>query len=84
MSLSSCPTNLTVSQPLLGVRRDYLDQSRLKVKLSELKWQSVNGKEYLILESNRTFDPNKNYLFPIPFAQMQLNPNLAPNNPGWN
>ena len=73
-----------LGQPLLGVRRDYLDQSRLKIKLSELKWQSVNGKEYLILESNRTFDPNKNYLRPIPFKQMQLNPNLAPNNPGWN
>ena len=73
-----------LGKPLLGVRKDYLDQSRLKISLSNLKWKSVNGKDYLILEANRTFDAGKNYLLPIPFAQMQMNPNLAPNNPGWN
>ena len=73
-----------LGKPLLGVRKDYLDQSRLEIKLSDLKWQSVNGKDYLVLEANRTFDAGKNYLLPIPFTQMQMNPNLAPNNPGWN
>ena len=72
-----------LGKPLLGVRKDYLDPSRLEIKLSDLKWKSVNGKEYLILEANRTFDAGKNYLLPIPFTQMQMNPNLAPNNPGW-
>ena len=70
---------------LLGVRKDYLDASRLKSGILEsLNWKSVNGKEYLVLESNRTFDPEKNSLLPVPFTQMQLNPALAPNNPGWN
>lgn len=72
-----------LGKPLLGVRKDYLDQSRLEIKLSDLKWKSVNGKDYLVLEANRTFDAGKNYLLPIPFTQMQMNPNLAPNNPGW-
>lgn len=31
----------------------------------------------------KTFDPNKNYLLPIPQNAMNRNPNLYPNNPGW-
>lgn len=74
-----------LGEDLLGVRKDYLDPARLKEGIiGNLKWKTVNGKEYLVLESGRTFDPEKNYLLPIPFTQMQLNPQLAPNNPGWN
>ena len=74
-----------LGEDLLGVRKDYLDPARLKDGIiGNLKWKTVNGKEYLVLESGRTFDPEKNYLLPVPFTQMQLNPQLAPNNPGWN
>ena len=74
-----------LGEDLLGVRKDYLDPARLKeCIIGNLKWKTVNGKEYLVLESGRTFDPEKNYLLPVPFTQMQLNPQLAPNNPGWN
>ena len=74
-----------LGEALLGVRKDYLDPARLKEGIiGNLKWKTVNGKEYLVLESGRTFDPEKNYLLPVPFTQMQLNPQLAPNNPGWN
>ena len=74
-----------LGEDLLGVRKDYLDPARLKEGIiGNLKWKTVNGKEYLVLESGRTFDSEKNYLLPVPFTQMQLNPQLAPNNPGWN
>lgn len=74
-----------LGEDLLGVRKDYLDPARLKEGIiGNLKWKTVNGKEYLVLESGRTFDPEKNYLLPVPFTQMQLNPQLAPNKPGWN
>ena len=74
-----------LGEDLLGVRKDYLDPARLKEGIiGNLKWKTVNCKEYLVLESGRTFDPEKNYLLPVPFTQMQLNPQLAPNNPGWN
>lgn len=74
-----------LGEDLLGVRKDYLDPARLKDGIiGNLKWKTVNGKEYLVLESGRTFNPEKNYLLPVPFTQMQLNPQLAPNNPGWN
>jgi hypothetical protein len=36
----------------------------------------------LIIESGRKW-AEKNYLYPVPTQQIQLNPNLAPNNPGW-
>lgn len=31
----------------------------------------------------RTFDPNRDYWWPISSTQLELNPNLRPNNPGW-
>lgn len=74
----------TLGEDLVGVNRRWLDQSRLKVDLNKLVWVTIDGEQYLLLETGRTFDPNKHYLLSIPFAQMQLNPNLKPNNPGWN
>lgn len=31
----------------------------------------------------RTFDPTRDYLFPVPQEEITLNPNLDPNNPGY-
>lgn len=31
----------------------------------------------------RTFDANRDYWWPVSTTQMELNPNLKPNNPGW-
>ena len=74
-----------LAEDLLGVNKRWLDQSRLAVDLNkDLTWKTKNGQQYLIIETGRTFNPDKHYLLPIPFKQMQLNPNLAPQNPGWN
>lgn len=35
------------------------------------------------VEKGRLFNPNRDYLWPIPSSEMELNPNLAPNNPGY-
>lgn len=32
----------------------------------------------------RFFDERKHYLWPIPLREIELNPHLLPNNPGWN
>ncbi len=32
---------------------------------------------------SRTFDANRDYWWPVSTTQMELNPNLKPNNPGW-
>lgn len=74
-----------LAEDLLGVNRRWLDQSRLAVNLDkDLTWQTKGGHKYLLIETGRQFDQDKHYLLPIPFKQMQLNPNLAPQNPGWN
>ena len=71
-----------LAQPLLGVCRDWIDQERVDVDLNSFTWRNVDGKDYLLLEDGRRFQ-DKHYLFPIPFKQTQLNPNLNPNNEGW-
>ncbi|MBS1606636.1 MAG: RagB/SusD family nutrient uptake outer membrane protein [Bacteroidetes bacterium] len=44
--------------------------------------QLENGYKVLQPASQRSFDPNKNYLLPLPTKQVALNPNLK-QNPGW-
>ena len=73
-----------LGEDLLGVNKRWLDQSRLAVDLNKLSWKTKDGQQYLLIEEGRNFNPGKHYLLPIPFKQMQLNPNLAPQNPGWN
>lgn len=73
-----------LGQDLLGVNRRWLDPSKLSSGiLNTLKWKTVSGEQYLIIESSRTFNASKHYLLSLPFTQMQRNPNLRPNNPGW-
>ena len=73
-----------LGEDLLGVKRSWLDQSRLSSSLDDLTWKNVDGEEYLVIETGRTFVDPKHYLLSVPFKQSQLNPNLLPNNPGWN
>ena len=63
------------------------------VKIKGTEWETkiltsqllVDAEGFLIIESaaNRTFDKHKHYLFPLPMQQLSMNPNLKPNNPGW-
>ncbi len=41
-----------------------------------------NNTAYITLDTRR-FNENKDYLWSVPRAQIQLNPNLKPNNPGY-
>ncbi len=43
---------------------------------------SNNNSSYIRLDERR-FDENRDYLWSLPRAQMDLNPNLLPNNPGY-
>lgn len=61
-----------------GIRKDYAyDQS---VFSSSTKFDKDG---FLIFDDSRVFSSPKNYLFSLPYRQMELNPNLRPNNPGW-
>lgn len=43
----------------------------------------VNNNTENIRLDNRRFDENRDYLWSVPRSQMDLNPNLKPNNPGY-
>lgn len=73
-----------LAQDLLGVNKRWLDPSKMDIDISKLSWKTKDGEQYLLIETGRQFNSDKHYLFPVPFEQMQLNPNLAPQNPGWN
>jgi starch-binding outer membrane protein, SusD/RagB family len=65
--------------PLLGIK--------WKGTAFETRWKLINpaldADGNLILESGRKWS-EKNYLYPVPTQQIQLNANLLPNNTGWN
>lgn len=64
-----------------------MPQDMLGIKKSGTEYESTNLKYptnidgCIIVESERTWG-EKNYLYPIPSDQIQLNPNLK-QNPGW-
>lgn len=45
--------------------------------------QLENGCKVLQPKTQRKFDPNKNYLLPLPTKQISLNPDKLEQNPGW-
>lgn len=69
---------------------DRLGQDVKGIKKSMVEVQSsvdgynVDADGYIITMSGRIFEDPKNYLWSLPFTQMERNPNLKPNNPGWN
>ena len=47
--------------------------------------RTLNEEGYMVIypgKTNRTWD-DKLYLHPLPLEQTTMNPNLLPNNPGW-
>ncbi|HEX3006126.1 MAG TPA: RagB/SusD family nutrient uptake outer membrane protein [Bacteroidales bacterium] len=50
---------------------------------SLLNNRKVDNNNNIIFDDTRTFEDPKNYLFSLPYIQMERNPNLKPNNPGW-
>ena len=66
-----------MNNPLLGVKYT-------GTEFATIGWsptQGRNGEGCLIMDDNRTWT-ERNYLYPIPSDQLQLNPNLK-QNPGW-
>jgi hypothetical protein len=70
-----------------------MSQALRGVKIKGTEWETkidvsklvLDNEGFVLLEpaSERTFVSPKNYLFPLPLQQLQMNPNLKPNNPGW-
>lgn len=73
-----------LNQALKGIMYKGTEYETLKV-LNDGNPGLVDENGFLIVEpaSARTFVAPKHYYNPVPLDEIFLNPNLAPNNPGW-
>jgi len=68
-----------------------LEDRRLELAFEWKRWYDIKrrdlGAEVFTgpnsLEPHQSFDPSRDYLMPIPDSELRINPNLAPNNPGY-
>lgn len=68
---------------LLGKDVKGIKKSMVEVQ-SSVDGYATDAEGYIITMSGRIFEDPKNYLWSLPYTQMERNPNLKPNNPGWN
>lgn len=69
-----------LSRAILGIKFDAEAYPEIKAGTDVIL--DENG--FIVVQSaeSRSFNPNKNYLYPIPLREISLNPNLE-QNPGW-
>lgn len=68
-----------------------LEERRLELAFEYKRWYDIKrrrlGEEVFkgpdSLEPHPNFDPNRDYLMPIPRQEIEINPNLRPQNPGY-
>ena len=68
-----------------------LEERRLELAFEYKRWYDIKRRKLgeqafkgaNALEPHANFDPNRDYLMPLPRVELQVNPNLAPQNPGY-
>ncbi len=68
-----------------------LEERRLELSFEYKRWYDIKrrklGQQVFTgpnsLEPHTTFDPNRDYLMPLPQIDLTINPNLRPQNPGY-
>src|SRR5690554_2510981 len=68
-----------------------LEERRLELSFEFKRWYDIKrrrlGEEVFkgpnSLEPQSNFDPNRDYLMPLPRVELDVNPNLGPQNPGY-
>ena len=68
-----------------------LEERRLELAFEFKRWYDIKrrrlGEEVFkgpdSLEPHPNFDPNRDYLMPLPQVELNVNPNLRPQNPGY-
>lgn len=68
-----------LGEPIKGINKSWAHPSQKEF----LESYATDTYGYLILDNKREFNNPKNYLFCLPQQQTERNPNLLPNNPGW-
>ena len=68
-----------------------MEDRRLELAFEWKRWYDIKRRDMGAavftgpnsLESHPNFDPSRDYLMPLPASELRINPNLAPNNPGY-
>lgn len=68
-----------LAEPIKGINKSWVHATQKEY----IESYATDSHGYLILDNTRQFTSPKNYLFCLPQEQMERNPNLRPNNPGW-
>lgn len=87
---SASPQDVAAGLSQADFRDMVLEERRLELAFEFKRWYDIQrrqlGNEVFApgsLEPQPNFDPARDYLFPLPFDELERNPNLAPNNPGY-
>jgi starch-binding outer membrane protein, SusD/RagB family len=65
-----------LAQDVKGTKKDWV---AMQSHVANLR---VDAEGYIVAFTGRSFDPARNYLWPVPMTQLERNPNLG-QNPGW-
>ncbi len=68
-----------LAEPIKGMKKSWVNPLQKDYVTS----YATDKYDNMILEQGRTFVDPKHYLFCLPQTQTERNPNLLPNNPGW-
>lgn len=73
-----------LKEPIRGIKYKGTEYEKLQA-LNDGNPGLVDAEGFLIVEpaENRFFTVPKNYYYSLPLDEVYLNPNLLPNNPGW-
>ncbi|TMM55776.1 RagB/SusD family nutrient uptake outer membrane protein [Maribacter algarum] len=87
---SDFPANVTSGMSQADFRDMVLEERRWELAFEFKRWYDIKRRQLGMeafglggLEPQPSFDPARDYLFPLPFDELDRNPNLAPNNPGY-
>lgn len=87
---SNFPEDVTPGMSQQDFRDMVLEERKWELAFEFKRWYDIKRRQLGTevfdpsgLEPQPNFDPNRDYLFPLPFTELERNPNLEPNNPGY-
>lgn len=88
---TSFPENVSPAMSKDAFINLVLEERRLELAFEYKRWYDIKRRRLgeaafkgpNSLEPHANFNPNRDYLMPIPRNELQVNPNLAPQNPGY-
>jgi starch-binding outer membrane protein, SusD/RagB family len=94
-SWAGTQTDFPADVPTGLSREDFVDlvleERRLELAFEYKRWYDIKRRNLGVevftgpnsLEPHPNFDPNRDYLMPLPRTELAINPNLLPQNPGY-